>query len=69
MKMQDFGKCPICGENLEPVYFQEDGLQLYEGSVIETGRVRTIVDYLVCPHCDQKQIVDDSFDGPWRSNI
>ncbi len=63
--MNKFGKCLTCNVDLEPVYFEEKESKLYENTLIETGRVRTAVDYLVCPCCGERFIVDDSFDGPW----
>lgn len=63
--LNNFGKCSICNVDLEPVYFEEKERKLYEGAYIETGRVRTAVDYLLCPCCGERFIVDDSFDSAW----
>ncbi len=60
-----FGVCNVCGVELEPIYFIEEEEKLYENTYTKTGRVRTAVDYLLCPCCGEKHIVSDSFDGPW----
>lgn len=69
MTETDFGVCPRCGAGwLEPVYFIEEELKLTsDGHLYSTGRKRRAVSHLVCTYCLKNQCVDDSFDGPWRT--
>lgn len=63
--MTKYGECPKCGAFLEAVWFIEDEYKTLQGMLFKTGRKRRAVDFLVCPYCDHKECVDDSFDGPW----
>lgn len=67
--MNKFGKCSDCNVDLEPVYFIEKENKLFENTWVSTGRVREATDYLLCPCCGMKVMVDDSFDGPWHVNF
>lgn len=60
--MNRYGECPICGADLEPVRFIEEERDIHNRN---TGRVRDAVSHLECVVCGKRQIVDDSFDGPW----
>lgn len=67
MAQDRFGVCENCGYQLEPEYFlDEETIVTRDGYLYKTGRVRTAVDYLICPNCLAKYCVDDSFDGPWH---
>lgn len=61
--MNDYGKCE-CGCDL---VVGEYGIEeeFNPKSNTPTGRVRSIVGYLICPMCLKKFVVDDSFDGNW----
>lgn len=62
-----YGACSKCGCNLEPgEWFQEEEYYVKNGIINYTGRVRKSLSYLICPKCGHKEIVDDSFDGPWH---
>lgn len=63
----EYGYCVECGYPLEPVYFEEKEEKIVQGIRIPTGRVRTAVNYLYCPMCGHKEVVDDTFDEPWRN--
>ena len=63
--MSKYGECSVCGESLEAVWFIEEEYNTFEGRMYKTGRKRRAIDYLVCPECDHKECIDDSFDGPW----
>lgn len=57
-----YGNCESCNSELLPAWFtQEEVMNGYK-----TGRTRQAVDFLVCPVCLKKYIVDDSFDKPWE---
>jgi len=60
--------CPRCDSLMEPVFFMEEEEKTSEEGwwKYKTGRVRRAVSHLECPHCFNKECVDDSFDGPWR---
>lgn len=60
-----YGGCSECGTPLEPVWFTEEEYKTVNGCIFKTGRKRRAVDYLVCPNCFHKEIVDNSFDGNW----
>lgn len=64
--LRDFGRCPDCNTELEPVYFTEEERTVFEKANVKTGRVREAVDYLLCPLCGTRFIVDDSFDTSWH---
>lgn len=55
--------CPKCGEKMLPVWFTE---KEYSKSGFPTGRKRKACSHLECPNCFQKEVVDDSLDGPWK---
>lgn len=57
-----YGRCS-CSADLEPVWCEEK--EWINGAY--TGRIRSNVNYLICPVCLKKQCVDDSFAGPWRN--
>lgn len=60
-------ECPRCGASMKPVYFTEEEYEISSaGYRYKTGRVRRAVSHFECPHCLNKEAVDDSFDGPWR---
>lgn len=62
-KMDDrYGVCE-CGTCLEAMWYIAEEFDKYGH---RTGRVKNAVDYLYCPECSRKYIVDDSFDGPWQ---
>ena len=65
MAQDRFGICKECDVPLEAV-LEEKQLVTRNGYIYKTRRVRTVVDYLICPCCLAKHCVDDSFDGPWR---
>ena len=46
-------KCDECDIKMEPIYFKE---------IDEFGTEHIKCDYLICPICLRKIIVDDSFD-------
>lgn len=68
MKDLETVKCKDCGVKLEPIYFREKESYLDSyGHYIETGRSRIAVDYLICPECLKKFIVDGDFgNGEWK---
>lgn len=56
--------CSKCGSRMEvEEYFEE---REYDRKGIPTGRVRTAASCLVCPNCFHKEVIDDTFDGPWH---
>lgn len=59
----DFGTCDKCGEQLTADWFIDE--EFYPESCITTGRTRLAVNYLFCPQCGEKYVVDDTFDGNW----
>ena len=60
-------KCPECGEQMSPVWFEEEETVLEDGHYYRTGRKRDAVDYLTCPYCFHNECVDGDFmGGPWR---
>lgn len=61
-----YGKCPICGTELEPIFFIEYEYETIRGNLIKTGRKRRAVSHLECPYCFHKECVDDTFDGVWH---
>ena len=62
-----YGNCSKCGASLKPVFFTEEEYKTtQDGHMYKTGRKRSAVDYLECPYCLHIEVVDDSFDGPWR---
>ena len=65
--MLDTGKCEDCEVRLEPVYFRERESYIDSyGHLIWTGRSRIAVDYLICPICLKRFIVDGDFgNGDW----
>ena len=64
-----FGKCPVCGAELEAIWFEEEE-EVYEPPIKyirRTGRKRRNVNYLECPECWHKEAVDhDSYAEDWR---
>ena len=64
--MSKYGYCSKCGADLEPVWFTEKEMKPAQGGMVFTGRTRRAVAYLECPDCLKKEVVDDSFDGPWH---
>lgn len=56
-------QCQDCGEMIRPVWFLETEYGRNGGP---TGRKRRAVSHLQCDGCGKKEIVDDSFDGPWE---
>lgn len=69
--MSRYGGCPHCGTDLEAVWFveYEYAYQTLPGcKTIEykTGRKRDNIDYLVCPVCGKREVIDDSFASSWR---
>lgn len=70
MKKLDCGFCERCGTELEPVYFREEESYIDEyGHLMRTGRTRRAVDYLVCPNCLKRYIVDGDFgNGEWTGD-
>lgn len=64
--MIKFGICDDCEADLEAVWFEEEEVEIKNGQLYQTGRVRKSVDYLYCPFCGKKFCVDDTFDGVWR---
>lgn len=61
-----YGNCSKCSVPLEPVWFTEEEYEVVNGIMYKTGRKRRAVSHLECPCCLNREIVDDSFDGPWR---
>lgn len=63
----DCGYCDCCGNELEPVYFREEETYFDDfNRLIKTGRSRIAVDYLICPNCLERFIVDGDFgNGEW----
>ena len=67
MEDSRFGVCENCGTPLEAEFFMDEEEKVTgDGYRYKTGRVRTAVDYLICPCCFKKFCVDDSFDGAWH---
>lgn len=62
----NYGKCPICNTEFEPVFFIEYEYETIKGNLFKTGRKRRAVSHLECPHCFHKECVDDTFDGAWH---
>ena len=63
-----YGKCPVCGAELEAIWFEEEQ-EVYEPPIKyirRTGRKRRNIAYLECPECWHKEAVDDSFAEDWR---
>lgn len=59
-------QCCICGGSMEKVMFiEKEHKTTSMGVVYETGRQRYACSHLECPECGYKEIVDDTFDGPW----
>lgn len=59
--MSKYGECCCCGTALEAVWFVEyeyDGMR-------KTGRKRDNISHLECPFCGKREVIDDSFAGPW----
>ena len=65
-----FGNCPKCDTPLEAEWFKEyeHKSKWIDGQLIryKTHRWRYNIDYLICPHCLEKQIVDDTYAGEWH---
>lgn len=58
-----YGKCSRCGDDLvvgERTTVEEEVLTPY--GYQKTGRVISMVGYLVCPSCLKRVCVDDTFD-------
>ena len=68
MKELKTGECKDCGVRLEPIYFREKEFYIDSyGDWIKTGRSRIAVDYLICPVCLERYIVDRDFEnGEWE---
>jgi transposase len=60
-------KCPVCGENLEPIWFEEKEYITEKGIRKSTGRKRRACSHLECPQCGHQEAVDDSFDGRFEA--
>lgn len=59
--------CEECGHQMEKVMFTEKEQRLTSaGYYYETGRERIACSHLECPECGHREVVDDTFDGPWR---
>lgn len=56
-------KCPFCGGEMERVLFTE---YEYDRCNTRTGRKRTACSHLECFHCGTREVVDESYDGPWH---
>lgn len=61
-----YGNCPECGLELKPVWFTEKEYKNVIEFLIPTGRTKKACNYLFCEMCGYKEIVDDTFDGPWK---
>ena len=65
-----YKECSYCGASLDPVWFTEHEYESIKiGSIttaVRTGRKRYNIDFLECPVCGKKEIVDDSFATDWR---
>ena len=65
-----YGECSYCGAALEPVWFTEyeyESLRIGSHTTyVRTGRKRHNVDFLECPVCGKRYVVDDSFATQWR---
>ncbi len=66
-KAEEYGRCDVCGANLEPVWFEEEETKFADGCMYHTGRRRIACSHLTCPLCLKNFVVDDSFDGDWYS--
>ena len=62
--MNKYGECCYCGTALEAVWFVEYEYE-YDG-IRKTGRKRDNISHLECPLCGEREVIDDSFAGPWR---
>lgn len=64
---EECGICENCKVKLEPVYFRERESYIDSyGHLVWTGRSRRAIDYLVCPVCLKRYIVDGEFgNGSW----
>lgn len=63
--MNYYGECPVCGNDLSPIWFVEEQIKHDHGVIYKTGKKRNAVDYLICEYCGHKECVDDTFDGAW----
>ena len=60
-------KCPRCETKMLPVWFTEKEYRTTGyGAQIPTGRTRRAVSHLECSCCGHNEIVDDSFDEPYK---
>lgn len=60
----DFGTCDKRGAQLTADWFIDE--EFYPNSNTLTGRTRLAVNFLYCPCCGEKYLVDDTFDGEWH---
>lgn len=56
--------CSRCGHSMVVEEWFEE--KEYNSKGFPTGRTRTAASNLICPICFHKEIIDDSFDGPWH---
>lgn len=65
-----FGNCPHCDTPLEAEWFKEyEWKTSWVGGYCtqyKTGRWRYNINYLVCPNCLKKQVMDDTYAGEWH---
>ena len=62
-----YGSCPRCGSGFRPVRFEEkeEVFDPVTHGLVETGRTRWAIDYLICPWCGEKQCVDGDCGVLW----
>jgi hypothetical protein len=60
----DYGLCDVCQIPLQANTFIDK--EFYPNSNTLTGRTRFAVNFLYCPCCGKKFVIDDSFDGNWH---
>ena len=58
MNNSKYGECGDCNAPLQAVWFLNKSVNRRTG----VTRYLDSVDYLICPHCQESLIVDDSFD-------
>ena len=61
-----FPTCPDCHIKMIPIWFQDEEIKFYQGSMYKTGRKRTACSHFECINCFHKECVDDTFDGEWH---
>ena len=60
----NYGLCDVCQTPLQADTGRVN--EFYPNTATPTGRTKFVVNFLYCPQCRKKILVDDTFDGQWH---